>query len=125
MVLSLHERRVIADMERSLSQEEPRLSRQLADFGRTCPEPVRPVPPVPPAQAPPPAERYGGRRPRRSAVWSVALALTLLSAALALSAAGLLAAAFVAALAGVACSAVYRHQRRRQRDAPPGPGRGG
>lgn len=121
MVLSLHERRVIADMERSLSQEDPRLSKKLANFGRTHPEPL---PPAPSVEAPP-ADRTGGRRAGRFTVWSIALALTLLSAALALSAAGLLGAGIVAALAGVVCWAVYRRQRRRQRDVPPGGERGG
>ncbi|WP_327292884.1 DUF3040 domain-containing protein [Streptomyces sp. NBC_01198] len=116
MVLSLHERRVIADMERSLSQEDPRLSQRLADFGRTYPEPTRPPPPVEQA----PAERGDGRRAGRFTVWSIAVAITLLCGALALSAAGLLAAATVAALCGVACWSVYRRQRRRRPGGPPG-----
>ncbi|MFG1808032.1 DUF3040 domain-containing protein [Streptomyces sp. NPDC049040] len=122
MVLSLHERRVIADMERSLSEEDPRLSKRLASFGRTYPEPMQP----PPRAEGPPPEWSGGRRAGRFTVWSIALALTLLCAALALSAAGLLAAATVAALAGVGFWAVYRRQRRRQREGiPQGPIRGG
>lgn len=142
MVLSLRERRMIADMERSLTEEDPDLSRRLAEFGGTRagpdgsragphddrgPEPGRaargrPVPPAPPAMEPPP-EAAAFRRAQRVALWSLVMALTLLGAALALSAAGLLTAAFLAALTGVACCATYhRAKRRRQsvRSRPPG-----
>lgn len=111
MVLSLHERRVIADLERSLTREEPGLSRTLADFGRPGQEPLRSAPPV----EAPPEDRPPLLRARRMTSWSSALALTLLCVALALSAAGLLIAASVTALTGVACWAVYRTQRRRLR----------
>ena len=133
MGLSLHERRVIADIERSLSQEDPGLAKALADFGRTRPggrpvepslaSPARPpaVRPAPPAEAQPPDED-SSRRTRRAVAWSVAVALTLLSAALALSEAGLLVAAGAAALGGVVCWGVSRRERRR---GPPGPERGG
>lgn len=120
MVLSLHERRVIADMERSLTQEEPRLSKKLADFGRAHPEPIRPAPPA----ELPPADPFGDRRARRTTVWSIALALTLMSVALVLAAAGLLAAASASALAGIACWALYRRRRNRGPAGPPGPPRG-
>jgi DUF3040 family protein len=144
MVLSLRERRMIADMERSLTEEEPDLSRRLAELGGTRPEPSRPpdgqpdarhpesgrraqdragpVPPAPPPMEPPP-EVTAFRRAQRVALWSLVLALALLGAALALSAAGLLTAAFLAALTGVACCATYhRAKRRRQsiRSRPPG-----
>jgi hypothetical protein len=115
MALSLHERRVIADLERSLTREDPRLSKQLADFGRARPEPVRAPPP---AEASP-EDRTGALRARRITAWSSALALTLLCLALALSAAGLLLAAGAAVLGGVACWAVYRC-RHRQPGGPPG-----
>jgi hypothetical protein len=127
MVLSLHERRVIADIERSLTREDPGLSRTLADFGRSRPEPLRA-----PEPAPPPLEEPAGGAPRgrRVTAWASVLALVLLFTALALSAAGLLLAASAAALAGVACWAVHRGGRRRRQEAPPGsvrggPGRGG
>jgi Flp pilus assembly protein TadB len=110
MVLSLHERRVIADLERSLTREEPELSRTLADFGRAHPEPLR----APPVQAAP-EDPAAAVRARRITSWSSGLALTLMCVALALSAAGLLLAASAAALAGVACWAVYRCRRHRQR----------
>lgn len=144
MVLSLRERRMIADMERSLTEEDPDLSRRLADFGgagtdqnraaagsrdagprdpdRGEPDPpglIRPAPPV----TEPPAEVAAVRRAQRVACWSLVLALTLLGAALALSAAGLLAAAFAAALTGVACCATYHRAKRRWqggRSGPPG-----
>ena len=142
MVLSLRERRMIADMERSLTEEDPDLSRRLAEFGGTRAGPdrvrdeqrdprgpqagprdrARPVPPAPPAMEPPP-EVAAFRRAQRVALWSLVLALTLLGAALALSAAGLLTAAFLAALTGVACCATYHRARRRRqsvRSRPPG-----
>lgn len=111
MVLSLHERRVIADLERSLTREEPGLSRTLADFGGPRQDPLRSAPPAPA----PPEDRPPPVRGRRLTAWSSGLALTLLCVALALSAAGLLIAASVTALTGVACWAVYRSQRRRLR----------
>ena len=142
MVLSLRERRMIADMERSLTEEDPDLSRRLAEFGGTRAGPdrardeqrdprgpqagprdrARPVPPAPPAMEPPP-EVAAFRRAQRVALWSLVLALTLLGAALALSAAGLLTAAFLAAITGVACCATYHRARRRRqsvRSRPPG-----
>ncbi|CAG7648196.1 DUF3040 domain-containing protein [Actinacidiphila bryophytorum] len=111
MVLSLHERRVIADLERSLTREEPELSKTLADFGAPRPEPLR----APPVEAPP--EERTAVRARRITSWSSALALMLLCVALALSAAGLLLGASVTALLGVVCWLVYRCQRHRQRMA--------
>lgn len=144
MVLSLRERRMIADMERSLTEEDPDLSRRLAEFGGTRAGPdrnraehpddrgpesdrgardrARAVPPAPPAMEPPP-EVAAFRRAQRVALWSLVLALALLGAALALSAAGLLTAAFLAALTGVACCATYHRARRRRqsvRSRPPG-----
>ncbi|NUS11116.1 MAG: DUF3040 domain-containing protein [Streptomyces sp.] len=121
MVLSLHERRVIADLERSLTREDPRLSKTLADFGRTRPQPLH----APAPAEPEPEERAGGERARRITTWSSVLALVLLFSALALSAAGLLLAASVAALAGVVCWAVYRGGRHRQQERPPGSEPGG
>lgn len=139
MGLSLHERRVIADIERSLSREDPGLAGMLADFGQAHPEPIRPAarpappveplpyldPPPPPGEPPPPDDRAETKRIRRAIAWSIALALTLLSAALALSEAGLLVAAVAAALAGFVFWAVSRKERRRRVDGPLGPGRGG
>jgi hypothetical protein len=123
MVLSLHERRVIADLERLLTRDDPRLSKTLADFGRTRPEPLHPpAPPAPEVEATP-VEPPGAERARRVTAWASVAALVLLFAALALSAAGQLLAASVCALAGVASWAVYRAGRHRSPDPPP-PGRG-
>jgi Flp pilus assembly protein TadB len=121
MVLSLHERRVIADLERSLTREEPELSQRLADLGRPRAEPLRAAPPV---EAPP--DDRTAVRARRVTSWSSALALMLLCVALALSAAGLLLAASVTALTGVACWLVYRCKRHRRRVSgeEPSPERG-
>lgn len=139
MVLSLRERRMIADMERSLTEEDPDLSRRLADFGGARPEPNRtepggrepppgnqpgPIGPAPPVMGPPP-DVATVRRAQRVALWSLVMALTLLGAALALSAAGLLAAAFAAALTGVACCATYHRAKRRWQGTRPGGPPGG
>ncbi|MFI0900400.1 DUF3040 domain-containing protein [Streptomyces sp. NPDC020983] len=122
MVLSLHERRVIADLERLLTRDDPRLSKTLADFGRTHPEPLHPTAPPAPEAGQEPAGPPGAERARRVTVWASVLALVLLFAAFALSAAGQLLAASVCALSGVASWGVYRAGRHRGPDRPPGPG---
>ncbi|MFI0941488.1 DUF3040 domain-containing protein [Streptomyces sp. NPDC021020] len=127
MVLSLHERRVIADLERLLTRDDPRLSKTLADFGRTRPEPLHPPAPPAPEVEPAPVEPPRAERSGRVTAWASVLALVLLFAALALSAAAQLLAASVCALVGVASWAVYRVGRHRGSGRPPpgsGPGIG-
>lgn len=141
MSLSVRERRVLADIERTLAQDDPRLARQMRQM-RLSPVAEEPGPPPADrqrAQSPPPRQpaaamgpppvpvpaddrdERSGRGARRFTRWCAALALVLLVVSdLASSTAVLFAAGAVAV---VSCAGAVAARKARGRD--PGAGSGG
>jgi len=119
MGLTVRERKVLADIEQTLAQEEPRLARQLARMRLTHRTEEPTAPPGEPPAAEPRAEEQAAEHPavpkyvwenepgtgaRRFARWCAALALVLLVVSdLAASSDVLYAAGAMALASGVAC----------------------
>ncbi|MFI1093569.1 DUF3040 domain-containing protein [Streptomyces sp. NPDC020917] len=141
MSLSVRERRVLADIEQTLAEDDPRLARQMRQM-RLSPAAGEPAPPRPPARPAPPEQQpaaglgppaeaapapYPDERPgkgaRRVSRCCTALALVLLVASVMAGSTGVLLAA--GAVAVVSCAAAVAARRAGARDPGargPGPG---